>query len=37
MDIGVRQGMAWTAMPNPKILGVEGSPDQNPHCQKPGL
>ncbi|PTQ12404.1 alcohol dehydrogenase [Sphingomonas oleivorans] len=24
MDIGVRQGMAWTEMPNPKILGVEG-------------
>ncbi len=25
MDIGVRQGMAWTAMPNPKVLGVEGA------------
>ncbi len=25
MDIGVRQGMAWNATPNPKILGVEGS------------
>jgi NADPH2:quinone reductase len=25
MDIGVRQGMAWTDMPNPKILGVEGA------------
>ncbi|HYP70973.1 MAG TPA: alcohol dehydrogenase catalytic domain-containing protein, partial [Variovorax sp.] len=25
MDIGVRQGMAWNEMPNPKILGVEGS------------
>jgi NADPH2:quinone reductase len=24
MDIGVRQGMAWTDRPNPKILGVEG-------------
>jgi NADPH2:quinone reductase len=24
MDIGVRQGMAWTEVPNPKILGVEG-------------
>ena len=24
MDIGVRQGMAWTDMPNPKVLGVEG-------------
>lgn len=24
MDIGVRQGIAWTDMPNPKILGVEG-------------
>jgi NADPH:quinone reductase len=24
MDIGVRQGMAWTNIPNPKILGVEG-------------
>ena len=24
MDIGVRQGMAWTETPNPKILGVEG-------------
>ena len=25
MDIGVRQGMAWTTMPTPKILGVEGA------------
>ncbi|KQW61180.1 MULTISPECIES: quinone oxidoreductase [unclassified Ensifer] len=25
MDIGVRQGMAWTDSPNPKILGVEGA------------
>lgn len=25
MDIGVRQGGAWTDMPNPKILGVEGA------------
>lgn len=25
MDIGVRQGMAWTHMPNPKTLGVEGA------------
>jgi NADPH2:quinone reductase len=24
MDIGVRQGMAWRQMPDPKILGVEG-------------
>jgi len=24
MDIGVRQGVAWTDTPNPKILGVEG-------------
>ena len=24
MDIGVRQGMAWTEMPDPKVLGVEG-------------
>jgi NADPH2:quinone reductase len=24
MDIGVRQGTAWTDTPNPKILGVEG-------------
>lgn len=24
MDIGVRQGMAWREMPDPKILGVEG-------------
>jgi NADPH2:quinone reductase len=24
MDIGVRRGSAWTDMPNPKILGVEG-------------
>jgi NADPH2:quinone reductase len=25
MDIGVRQGIAWNEMPNPKILGVEGT------------
>jgi len=25
MDIGVRQGMAWTGVSNPKILGVEGA------------
>jgi NADPH2:quinone reductase len=25
MDIGVRQGMAWNQMPDPKILGVEGA------------
>ena len=25
MDIGVRQGIIWTEMPNPKILGVEGA------------
>lgn len=25
MDIGVRQGTAWTEMPNPKTLGVEGA------------
>lgn len=25
MDIGVRQGMGWSDMPNPKILGVEGA------------
>jgi len=25
MDIGVRQGTAWTEIPNPKILGVEGA------------
>lgn len=25
MDIGVRQGMAWRELPNPKILGVEGA------------
>lgn len=25
MDIGVRHGTAWTEMPNPKILGVEGA------------
>src|SRR3984893_16495369 len=24
MDIGVRQGMAWIEVPDPKILGVEG-------------
>lgn len=25
MDIGVRRGIAWNEMPNPKILGVEGA------------
>ncbi|WP_099021719.1 quinone oxidoreductase family protein [Mycolicibacterium palauense] len=25
MDIGVRQGAAWTDVPDPKILGVEGA------------
>ena len=25
MDVGVRQGMAWREMPDPKILGVEGA------------
>lgn len=25
MDIGVRQGKAWTDVPNPKALGVEGA------------
>jgi NADPH2:quinone reductase len=25
MDVGVRQGMAWTDIPNPKVLGVEGA------------
>jgi NADPH:quinone reductase len=25
MDIGVRRGLAWTEMPDPKILGVEGA------------
>ncbi|MCW2359828.1 MULTISPECIES: quinone oxidoreductase family protein [Bradyrhizobium] len=25
MDVGVRQGMAWTQVPNPKVLGVEGA------------
>jgi NADPH2:quinone reductase len=25
MDIGVRRGLAWIEMPNPKILGVEGA------------
>lgn len=25
MDIGVRQGMAWGEIPNPKVLGVEGA------------
>ena len=25
MDVGVRQGMAWNEVPNPKILGVEGA------------
>ncbi len=24
MDIGVRKGIAWTEVSNPKILGVEG-------------
>jgi NADPH2:quinone reductase len=25
MDVGVRQGLYWTDMPNPKIIGVEGA------------
>ena len=25
MDIGVRRGMAWQEMPDPKVLGVEGA------------
>ncbi|TCM20487.1 NADPH2:quinone reductase [Novosphingobium sp. PhB165] len=25
MDIGVRQGMAWNEIPDPKVLGVEGA------------
>lgn len=25
MDIGVRRGLAWTDMPDPKVLGVEGA------------
>lgn len=25
MDIGVRRGMAWTDVPNPKVIGVEGA------------
>jgi NADPH2:quinone reductase len=25
MDTGVRRGLAWTEMPNPKVLGVEGA------------
>ncbi|KAA0095922.1 quinone oxidoreductase [Mycolicibacterium sp. P1-18] len=25
MDVGVRRGMAWNEIPNPKILGVEGA------------
>lgn len=25
MDIGVRQGLLWTEMPYPKVLGVEGA------------
>ena len=25
MEIGMRQGMAWTETPNPKVLGVEGA------------
>ena len=25
MDIGVRRGLAWAGMPDPKILGVEGA------------
>jgi NADPH2:quinone reductase len=24
MDVGVRHGMAWCEMPDPKVLGVEG-------------
>ena len=25
MDIGVRRGMAWADVPNPKVIGVEGA------------
>nr|WP_292330278.1 alcohol dehydrogenase catalytic domain-containing protein [Mesorhizobium sp.] len=25
MDTGVRRGLAWTDVPNPKVLGVEGA------------
>jgi NADPH2:quinone reductase len=25
MDVGVRQGLYWTEMPNPKVIGVEGA------------
>lgn len=25
MDVGVRRGLAWTDVPNPKVLGVEGA------------
>src|SRR4051812_49382469 len=25
MDIGVRRGMVWQEMPDPKVLGVEGA------------
>ena len=25
MDTGVRRGLAWTDVPDPKILGVEGA------------
>lgn len=25
MDLGVRQGIAWTEEPNPKVMGVEGA------------
>lgn len=25
MDIGVRRGMAWSDVPNPKVIGVEGA------------
>jgi len=25
MDIGIRRGMAWTDVPNPKVIGVEGA------------
>lgn len=25
MDTGVRRGLAWADIPNPKVLGVEGA------------
>ena len=25
MDIGVRRGIAWSDVPNPKVIGVEGA------------